>query len=212
LLNYSKPFRHSIAIYPGFKKILNVELEGIEVKTQSFFSFNYDTDSQFKIQKTEANDRSDPFFTDLFGYEIYYSPEDTTIHYRTYKTFNSAFANCFAVFKLYTWLFGVLLNHYYEYNINNIIINKNFEYGRVIDKSSNGERKLIKQLIIELLKQEALFIKESLFYKISVINSRESCQWVLFIRRLVYVARYVAKRRIKRKCFMIMLCCLLRDS
>jgi hypothetical protein len=144
LLNSNNPLSYAIkTIKTGFKTILNVELEGIEVKTQSFLSFNYDTESQFKIQKTEVDDHSDPFFTDIFGYEIYYFPQDTNTHYRSYKTFNSAFASCFALFRLYTWLFGVLLKHYYEYNINNIIINKNFDYGRVIDKNKE-ERKRMK--------------------------------------------------------------------
>jgi hypothetical protein len=130
--------------YIGVNTSLTVNLEGSEIYTQSLFGFfGHDSHSQLKVLNFED---SEPFPNELVGYRILFNSKEYTFHNRTYKTINIAFSNAFSLFKLYSWVFSVILNSYYSYNINTIIINTNFDFENSTkdNNNENNENSLIK--------------------------------------------------------------------
>jgi hypothetical protein len=122
--------------YSGVNYSLTVNLEGSVVDTQRFYYFE-DNDGQFKVLSSKD---SEALQDELVGYRIQFNSKELTVHTRTYKTINNAFSNAFSLFKLYSWIFSLLLNNYYSYNINTIIINKNFDYANST-KDNNADEK-----------------------------------------------------------------------
>jgi hypothetical protein len=116
-----------------------MNFEGSEINTEPLFGLLEPyKNSQLKYI---GSNKGMPIANGFINYNIFFNSQDTTIHYRHYKTLNNAFSNAFSCFKLYSWVFSLLLNSYYSYNINSVIINKNFDYGKWITNSSNDDLK-----------------------------------------------------------------------
>jgi hypothetical protein len=131
LTDYDNPywveFEHFIAL-SGHRKLNKIKLEGSEISTQSLFSFNkFEKKSQFSVLSSDISDNKFHWVTPFISYQISFNSRDMYIYNRTYKTLNSAFANSFALFKLITWVFSIILSPYYTYYKNTYIINNNFE-------------------------------------------------------------------------------------
>jgi hypothetical protein len=168
MLNYTHPYDTSyfseLSHYPG--QTLNILLKGSEIKTQSLFGF-YQTESRLKISKTEY---VNAFADELFGYRILFSSKGITFYQRVYKTFVGSLANAYSLFKLYSWVFSILLSRYYSYNINNIIINKNFDYENSINNSNEIiKRKCSINSFSDMDSNQNAFLKE---YKIDTTKSK----------------------------------------
>jgi hypothetical protein len=128
LTNYEKPywyiFRNLPA--PSNKEVLHVELEGSQINSQVLFNFNaIEKQSQFSYAtyfRVKKPSRS------VISCFIVFDSKDMYIYNRTYKTFNSAFAETYALFGLISKIISFILYPYYTYYMNTAIINKNFNY------------------------------------------------------------------------------------
>jgi hypothetical protein len=140
MLNSTHPYD------PGFSWVRNdklfynknIYLNGSEIKTQSLFGL-YETESRFKFWKSSENKfwSTSKAFT---GLSISFNSKDMTYYQRNYKTFTSAFSNAYSLFKLYSWFLSIFLGIHYSYNINNIIIDKNFDYAVSINNRNCIQR------------------------------------------------------------------------
>jgi hypothetical protein len=145
LTDYEKPYLLEIEhsrIMSNHDKRSIIKLEGSEINTQSLFSFyKLEKQSQFSILSNETSKRT-PHWKTFISYDISFNSKDMYIYNRTYKTLNSAFANTFAIFKLITWVFSVVLGPYYSYCKNTYIINKNFNYQESIQTNNTQVNRL----------------------------------------------------------------------
>jgi hypothetical protein len=132
-----------------------VELDGSEIHSQSLFSFYTPptVQSQFSVQRSSAFKKQSINFIKMYFYS-----NDMYIYKRTYKTFNSAFATSFALFKLFNGIVSIILSRIYTYYMNTIIINNNFDYQlSTTDKHASCEAECPKSK--ELLSNELTSIK-----------------------------------------------------
>jgi hypothetical protein len=141
LTDYDNPywfeFEHFMLL-SGRSKVNKINLEGSEISTQSLFSFNkFEKKSQFSVLSNEIIDYELYWETTFISYQISFNSKDMYVYNRTYKTLNSAFASSFALFKLITWVFSVILSPYYTYYKNTFIINKNFEQSIQANNKTN---------------------------------------------------------------------------
>jgi hypothetical protein len=164
MLNFTNPFEYDVR-YLGVNTpntSLNVKLKGSEIKTQSLFGF-YETESHLEFSK-HSYSKVD-YSGVIFRFTISFNPKDMTFYQRIYKTFTGAFSNTYSLFKLYSWLFSIFLNIHYSYNINNIIINTNFDYESSLKNSNNflNRRNSLSSSINEADLSRKEFLKESKF-------------------------------------------------
>jgi hypothetical protein len=128
LLNYDKPYWFQLRqLYTNsWSGGIQFELDGSEVHSQALFSFyNPPTvQSQFSLQGVYGYPKQSAFNS----FRISFSSNDMYVYTRTYKTFNSAFATSFALFKLFNSIVSIILSPIYTYYKNTIIINNNFDY------------------------------------------------------------------------------------
>jgi hypothetical protein len=161
MLNFNNPYEYDFR-YLGVDKPnthLLVKLKGSEIKTQSLFGF-YETENHFEFSKYSYSKANYPGV--IFRFTISFNPKDMTFYQRIYKTFTGAFSNAYSLFKLYSWLFSVFLNIHYSYNINNIIINTNFDYESSLKNSNNflNQRRSLSSSINEADSSRKEFLKE----------------------------------------------------
>jgi hypothetical protein len=200
LINFAHPFGSEyVPIEPYYDKtMLSIELKGSEIKTQSLFGF-YETESRLKLSNFHYEY---PFSTDyFFTYIISFNTKDITFHRRIYKTFITAFSNVYALFKLYSWIFSLILSNYYTCNVNNIIINKNFDYGSSIVNSNKAlkQRSLI-SCVSEISPIEGVAVsndykvnKSKTVLTLSLIYRKVSCCRFLLCNRKNLTKRFFDK-------------------
>jgi hypothetical protein len=127
--NYEKPFWFQSNYFYSFSYVnvsKVIELDGSEINSQSIFSFSKPTiQSQFGIQRDYISPKHEKNY---ISFILGFNSHDMYIYKRTYKTFNSAFATSFALFKLFNQIISIILSPIYTYYINTIIINNNFDY------------------------------------------------------------------------------------
>jgi hypothetical protein len=199
MINYDDPFYYKV-IQVIHKKIpfsLVMNLEGSEINTEPLFGMLEPyKNSQLKYI---GSDNGIPIANGLINYNIFFNTQDTTIHYRHYKTLNNAFSNFFSCFKLYSWVFSLLLNSYYSYNINNIIINKNFDYGKWITNSSNDD---LKENINKFKNiSEVVFNKRSLLITHLDEEFKKKLTLTLIYKKVSFCRYLVCSRKNKTKSF-----------
>jgi hypothetical protein len=141
MLNSTHPYDPSFDFARSLKQFsnINIQLKGSEIKTQSLFGL-YETESKLKFGKSDEWEiwRGSKTFTSL---SISFNSKDMTFYQRNYKTFTGAFSGVYSLFKLYSWVFSILLGIHYSYNINNIIIEKNFDYASSINNQNYMQRR-----------------------------------------------------------------------
>jgi hypothetical protein len=119
-----------------------IELNGSEVQSQALFSFYTSpaVQSQFNLQRSYGYPRETAFNS----FRMSFLSNDMYIYIRTYKTFNSAFATSFALFKLFYSIISIILSPIYTYYRNTIIINNNFDYElSTLDKNASNNSKIV---------------------------------------------------------------------
>jgi hypothetical protein len=166
MLNPNYPFYidHYTNYWHDVGTKLYLPLRGSEITTQSLFG-NSKTESRLKLEEP-FTDIS--FGSDLYSYRILFDSKDVTFHQRTYKTLVTAFSNVYSLFKLYSWVFSIILNNHYFYNISKIIINKNFDYESSINNSNECiKRKSSINCVDEIKSTQKEFLK---LIKISQIS------------------------------------------
>jgi hypothetical protein len=155
LLNYDKPYWFQLRQFytnSWFESSL-IELDGSEVQSQALFSFYTPpaVQSQFNIKGSRGFLRQADVVNSL---RISFYSNDMHIYIRTYKTFNSAFAISFALFKLFYSIISIILSPIYTYYKNTIIINNNFDYElSTLDNDASNNSKIVsarKELTLEL--------------------------------------------------------------
>jgi hypothetical protein len=110
----------------GWMDEIVIELEGSEIYSKSLFSFNAPSvKSRLSYSRSYATQK---LAKEFLSFNIRFYSNDMFIYIRTYKTFNTAVAISFALFKLIHKLISILLGPVYKYYMNNIIINNNFSY------------------------------------------------------------------------------------
>jgi hypothetical protein len=127
LTNYEKPFwfqSNSVYSLSSWNYRAIIELDGSEINSQTLFSFNTPVvQSHFGFQRYFTLPKQDEsLFVSL---EMIFDSNNMYIYKRIYKTFNSAFATSFALFKLYNQIISIILSPIYTYYRNTIIINNN---------------------------------------------------------------------------------------
>jgi hypothetical protein len=190
MLNDKNPFTLNLFSYGfgGINATINIDLEGSEIITQSLFGFfELYRNSGFKVSNYKS---ITPTPNRFIAYQFLFDSANFTFYYRNYKTFNNAFANAFSLFKLYTWVFSFLLSSYYSYNINTVIINKNFDYGKSLvsfgDTSGIIKDRLnLNEIISEQKKLQSLSQCNTVEKKltISVVFKKVACCRVLTCKR-----------------------------
>jgi hypothetical protein len=148
-MNYDNPYVfQNIPFYSlsNWPEGTLIEMDGSEITSQSMFSFNTPAvQSQFGIQRESGGQKSHSTFTSI---TMIFNSMDMYIYKRTYKTFNSAFATSFALYKLFNQIISIILSPIYTYYMNTVIMNYNFDYGlSTLNKStaSNDESVSMKQ-------------------------------------------------------------------
>jgi hypothetical protein len=128
LTNFENPYWYHITNFyslSSWAEGTTIELEGSELNSQSLFSFNTPSiQSQFAIKRESTYPKYDAFAAFIISFQS----SDMYIYKRTYKTFNSALATSFALFKLFNQIISIALSPIYTYYMNTIIINTNFDY------------------------------------------------------------------------------------
>jgi hypothetical protein len=124
LTNYDDPY------WFKFQKLLSrsssnegiiIQLEGSEIYSQAFFSYNTPTiQSQFREKRVLTYPKNEIFAS----FVMTLGANDMYIYKRVYKTLNSAFATSFAIFKIFNLITSILLNPLYTYYLNTTIIKK----------------------------------------------------------------------------------------
>jgi hypothetical protein len=179
--NYNKPFLFElIKIDLEVLTLSAIKLVGSEITSEPIFGiFEPYKNCQVKINHVQ---KAQPDKGELLSFWIYFNSANIFFHHRTYKTLSSAFSNAFSLFKLYSWVFSLLLSSYYSYNINNIIINKNFDYGNSIaynrvDSNMSESTKRISNLSEIVSNQNNLLITNKVNKKltISLICKKLTC-------------------------------------
>jgi hypothetical protein len=186
LTDYDNPYWfefETIIAMSGRSKASNIKLEGSEISTKSLFNFyKPEKKSQFSILSIGT---SEIYFEPTFlSYIISFNSKDMYIYNRTYKTLNSAFANSFALFKLITWVFSVILSPYYIYCKNVNIINKSFNYAESMEANNN-------------IKVGSISVNNNA--TVAMIDNRRSTKLTTCtVIKNVSLMRYVLCRRINR--------------
>jgi hypothetical protein len=198
-MNFQENMLNSTHPYdPGFRWVrnqkhfnnMNIHLKGSEINTQSLFGL-YETESRFKFWKSSERKfwSTSKTFT---GLSILFNSKDMTFYQRNYKTFTGAFSNAYSLFKLYSWVLSILLGiHYSYYNINNIIIDKNFDYATSIENRNCIKRgQIINSSISEIGSSREVILKEFKLEKnkakrltIPLVYTNKSCWRFLFCKR-----------------------------
>jgi hypothetical protein len=157
MTNYESPYISNIKqvySYTNFPLETLIELEGTEINSQTFFSFSSPTTLQgrFGIQSSYVYPKGEEFICFIMNF---YS-NNVFVYKRMYKTFNSAFATSFALFKLFNQIISILLSPIYTYYMNTIIINKNFNYElSTCNKEAPININKPKEISLELYKSRA---------------------------------------------------------
>jgi hypothetical protein len=188
--NYNEPFLFKF-IKIDFELLTStaIKLVGLEITSEPMFGiFEPFKSCQVKINHVKI---SQPLDDELLSFWLYLNSTDIFFHHRTYKTLSSAFSNAFSLFKLYSWIFSLLLSSYYSYNINNIIINKNFDYENSIaynrvDSNMSESTKRISNLSEIVSNQNNLLITNKVNKKltISLICKKVTCFRYLFCNKV----------------------------
>jgi hypothetical protein len=165
----------------SWKKHNIVNLEGSEIRTQSFFNFNrYEKQSRLSFSTTETSVNEDQRC--FLSYSFAFNSKDMYIYNRTYKTVNSAFANSFAIFKLIKWFFSILLAPYYTYYKNLNIIGKNFFFNDETQSNSG-----IKKTAINLSSDSSIELtgnrKSKKLTTLSIIRNASLMRYILCTKR-----------------------------
>jgi hypothetical protein len=188
--NYTKPYSFNIKRM-GFNIVdqaVKIELEGSEIKTDSLFDSFTQTNLKY-IYSTNDQVHNDgrSGIRELIGFRLVFKSSDITIYNRTYKTLSTAFSNAYSLFKLYSWLFEIILGEYYSYNINNIIINKNIDYVASLDNN-------IKQDTMVKSNEDTIDLKNALNDYTTKTLKKESLTISLICRK-VSCCRYLCCTR-----------------
>jgi hypothetical protein len=133
---YNNPF----TFYPYRESSLNgkslrVSIEDTVVSTPP--SFGYSESSKLAYLRATKFEELEMALGSFVSFDILLNTDDTVFYHRKYKTLTSAFVNTFTFFQFYSWLFSLLLNGYYTFNIEAVIINKNFEASN-LDKANQA--------------------------------------------------------------------------
>jgi hypothetical protein len=156
MTNYENPYSfemrefYSYSTYPLDNII---ELEGTEINSQTLISFNAPIvlQSRFNVQSLHPI----PKATEFNGFRVSFSSNNTYSYKRMYKTFNSAFATSFALFKLFNQIISIILSPIYTYYMNTIIINKNFNYELSTYTEGSTNTNKMRESTLELYNRKA---------------------------------------------------------
>jgi hypothetical protein len=206
MLNAAFPFYSIIEGYYAVKSKVLLKLKGIEVTTQSLLGF---TETESRLQVFEHTERMNRDPEEFYSLSITFDPlKDLVLHRRTYKLLTWAFSNVYSLFKFYSWVLSIFLNNHYLYNINKIIINKNFDYGGSINSSNEYiKRKSVQNRVNEINSNQQEFLKEFKVDKnksnqltLPLIYRKVSCCRLFFCNRKNLTKRfYDSSMRIIKK-------------